>query len=102
MAATRKRYRVLSVASGSADCRTTGKLSIFNCCSHDTSCGVRYDDRQTTRFHPKKEKTAMKKLMTLMLGLILVTGTAATTFAQENRSDQTGKKKIKGKKGSKK
>jgi len=43
----------------------------------------------------------MKKLMTLMLGLALVTGTVAVTFAQDTKSDNTGKKG-KGKKGSKK
>jgi hypothetical protein len=40
----------------------------------------------------------MKKLMTLMLGLALVTGTVAVSFAQDTKSDETGKKKGKGKK----
>jgi hypothetical protein len=35
----------------------------------------------------------MKKLMTLMLGLALVTGTVAVTFAQDTKSDSTAKKK---------
>ncbi len=43
----------------------------------------------------------MKKLMTLMLGLALVTGTVAVTFAQDTKSDSTMKKKG-GKKGGKK
>ena len=43
----------------------------------------------------------MKKLMTLMLGLAFLTGTVAVTFAQDTKSDQTGKKKG-GKKGKKK
>ena len=40
----------------------------------------------------------MKKLMTLMLGLALVTGTVAVSFAQDTKSDDTAKKKGKGKK----
>ena len=43
----------------------------------------------------------MKKLMTLMLGMALVFSTVAVTFAQDTKSDQTGKKgkgKSKGKK----
>lgn len=43
----------------------------------------------------------MKKLMTLMLGLALVTGTVAVSFAQDTKSDSSGKKKS-GKKGKKK
>ncbi len=42
----------------------------------------------------------MKKLMTLMLGLALVTGTVAVTFAQEQKKEEEGgKKKGKKKKG---
>ncbi len=37
----------------------------------------------------------MKKLMTLMLGLALVTGTVAVSFAQDTKSDSTMKKKKK-------
>jgi hypothetical protein len=43
----------------------------------------------------------MKKLMTLMLGLALLTGTVAITFAQDTKSDSTAKKKG-GKRGGKK
>ena len=44
----------------------------------------------------------MKKLMTLMLGLALVAGTVTVTFAQDTKSDNTGKKgKGKGKGGKK-
>jgi hypothetical protein len=35
----------------------------------------------------------MKKLMTLMLGLAFLTTTVAVTFAQDTKSDSTGKKK---------
>ena len=41
----------------------------------------------------------MKKLMTLMLGLALVTGTVAVSFAQDSKSGSTKKG---GKKGGKK
>lgn len=46
----------------------------------------------------------MKKLMTLMLGLALVAGTVTVTFAQDTKSDNTGKKgksRGKGKSGKK-
>lgn len=43
----------------------------------------------------------MKKLMTLMLGLALVAGTVTVTFAQDTKSEKTGKRG-KGKKGGKK
>ena len=44
----------------------------------------------------------MKKLMTVMLGLALVTGTVAVSFAQDTKSDETGKKKDSKSKGKKK
>ncbi len=43
----------------------------------------------------------MKKLMTLMLGMSLVIGTATVTFAQEKKEDKKEEKKG-GKKGGKK
>jgi hypothetical protein len=49
-----------------------------------------------------KEKNRMKKLMTMMLGLALLTGTVAISFAQDTKTDSTMKKGKKGKKGSKK
>ncbi len=36
----------------------------------------------------------MKKLMTLMLGLALVTGTVAVTFAQDTKSDTPARKRV--------
>ena len=54
--------------------------------------------RRQDRLNHKEEKIAMKKLMTLMLGLALVTGTVAVSFAQDTKSDDTSKKKSKGKK----
>jgi hypothetical protein len=44
----------------------------------------------------------MKKLMTLMLGLAFMTSTVAVSFAQDTKSDNTGKKKKGSKKGGKK
>jgi len=41
----------------------------------------------------------MKKLMSVLLGLSLVLGTASVTFAQQDTTKKTGKK---GKKGGKK
>jgi hypothetical protein len=46
---------------------------------------------------PKRERDAMKKLMTLMLGMALAFGTVAVTFAQDAPKKEEGKKK-KGKK----
>jgi hypothetical protein len=43
----------------------------------------------------------MKKLMTMMLGLALLTGTAAVTFGQDTKAEQTGKKGGKNKNKSK-
>jgi hypothetical protein len=40
----------------------------------------------------------MKKLMSLMLGLALITGSVAVTFAQEPKKEDEGGKKKKGKK----
>ncbi|MGH9720568.1 MAG: hypothetical protein ACRD8O_10175 [Bryobacteraceae bacterium] len=41
----------------------------------------------------------MRKLMSIMLGLSLLTGVAATSFAQDDKSEKKeGKKKGKGKK----
>jgi hypothetical protein len=51
----------------------------------------------------RRKITAMKKLMTLMLGLAFLTTTVAVTFAQDTKSDSTMKKGKKGgKKGTKK
>ena len=47
---------------------------------------------------PPKEKTHMKKLMTLMLGLSLVFGTVAVVFAQETTKTVEKSTKKKGKK----
>ena len=44
----------------------------------------------------------MKKLLTLMLGLALVTGALGVSFAGSRSSDQTGKKKGTKTKGKKK
>ena len=41
----------------------------------------------------------MKKLMSLMLGLALITGTVAISFAQEPKKEEEGKKKKGKKKG---
>jgi hypothetical protein len=57
---------------------------------------IRPDEAVRQAFH--KEKNAMKKLMTLMLGLCLAMGTVAVSFAD----DQPKTEKKKGKKGGKK
>jgi hypothetical protein len=44
-----------------------------------------------------QRRTAMKKLMTLMLGLCLALGTVAVTFAQADAQKEEGKGKGKGK-----
>ncbi len=44
----------------------------------------------------------MRKIMTLMLGLSLLTGVVTTAFAQEKKEDGEGKKKGKKKKEDKK
>ena len=44
----------------------------------------------------------MKKLMTLMLGMALVLGTATVTFAQDKKDDKKEEKKDGKKKGGKK
>jgi hypothetical protein len=41
----------------------------------------------------------MKKLMSLMLGLALITGSVAVSFAQEPKKEEEGKKKKGKKKG---
>ena len=51
---------------------------------------------------PIQRRTAMKKLMTLMLGLAFLSTTVAVTFAQEKTEQTTTKKKSSKKKGSKK
>ena len=62
---------------------------------------VRYHGPETIkgRLNFKEKITAMKKLMTIMLGLAFLTATVAVSFAQDTKSDSTMKKK-KGKKGS--
>ena len=44
----------------------------------------------------------MKKLMTLMLGMALVFGSVAVSYAQGDKTDESGKKKGGKKKGGKK
>jgi hypothetical protein len=41
----------------------------------------------------------MRKLMSLMLGLSLLTGVATVAFGQDDKKDDSGKKKKKKKKG---
>jgi hypothetical protein len=50
--------------------------------------------RQRRRSHPK-----MKKLMSIMLGLALVVGTASITLAQDKEETKQATKKGKAKKG---
>ena len=46
-----------------------------------------------------KENYSMRKLMSLMLGLSLLTGVATVAFGQDDKKDDSGKKKKKKKKG---
>ena len=63
------------------------------------SASIVNEDGEMSSTNTRRNSNQMKKLMTVLLGLSLVLGTASVTFAQQDTTKKTGKK---GKKSGKK